>query len=116
MDKPVLAYENRRVKAMRPAAQGVLGCVLGAKDESHPYLSPYLGGLEGMPPCMILCGEFDSLRLDGEAYARKLKASGVPVRTIRYMGMAHAFAEWIGVQPQADDCMAEISRFLTEYV
>jgi len=108
--KPILF----RIKAMLPAGQGILGCVLGVKDESHPYLSPYLGNPAGMPPCLILCGEFDSLRLDSEAYARKLKAAGVPVRMVRYLGMGHAFAEWIGVQPQAEDCMAEISRFMAE--
>ena len=110
--KPILF----RINAMRPAGKGVLGCVLGAKDESQPYLSPYLGSLGGMPPCLILCGEFDSLRLDSEAYARKLKAAGVMVRMVRYLGMAHAFAEWIGAQPQAEDCMAEISRFMDEFV
>ncbi|MCL1992846.1 MAG: alpha/beta hydrolase, partial [Spirochaetes bacterium] len=105
-----------RITAMRCAGQGLLGCVLGVKDESVPWLSPYLGNLAGMPPALILCGEFDCLRLDGEAYARKLQAAGCEVRVVRYLGLGHAFAEWIGVQPQAEDCMAEVARFLKDFV
>jgi acetyl esterase/lipase len=104
-----------RIMAMR-CSKGLLSCVLGVRDETQPYLSPYLGELRNMPPCLILCGEFDCLRLEGEAYARKLKAAGVPVRIVRYLGMGHAFAEEIGRQPQAEDCMAEIARFITERV
>ncbi|MDR1251290.1 MAG: alpha/beta hydrolase [Treponema sp.] len=104
-----------RIMAMR-CSKGLLGCILGVRDETQPYLSPYLGELRNMPPCLILCGEFDCLRLEGEAYARKLKAAGVPVRIVRYLGMGHAFAEEIGSQPQAEDCMAEIARFITEMV
>jgi acetyl esterase/lipase len=110
--KPVMF----RITGMRVASEGVLGCVLGVKDETIPGLSPYLCDLHGMPPTLVICGEFDCLRFDGEAYARKLKASRVPVRAIRYLGVGHAFAEWVGVQPQAEDCMAEISRFITEFV
>lgn len=110
--KPILF----RVKGMRSGSEGLLGCLLGIRDESHPWLSPYLAALDGMPPCLILSGEFDCLRLDGEAYARKLRAAGVPVRVVRYLGMGHAFAEWIGAQPQAEDCMAEISRFISDFV
>jgi acetyl esterase/lipase len=105
-----------RINSMRAGSKGVLSCVLGVKDASLPYLSPYFCDLRDMPPTLILSGEFDCLRLDGEAYARKLKAAGIPVRTIRYLGMGHAFAEWIGVQPQAEDSMAEISRFIADFV
>jgi acetyl esterase/lipase len=105
-----------RINTMRAGSKGLLGRVLGARDESQPWLSPYLWDLHNMPPSLVLSGEFDCLRLDGEAYARKLKAAGVPVRVIRYLGMGHAFAEWIGVQPQAEDCMAEISRFMADFV
>jgi acetyl esterase/lipase len=79
-----------------------------------PYLSPYFGKLEGLPPCLVLYGEFDYFRLESEAYARKLSAAGVPVRAVRYSGLSHAFAELIGIQPQAEDCMAEIAGFIKE--
>jgi acetyl esterase/lipase len=103
-----------RITAMRSSSSGILGLLLGVKDESHPYLSPYLGDLRGLPPCIILFGEFDFFRLENEAYARKLARAGVPVKVVRYSGLGHAFAEPIGVQPQAEDCMREIGEFMME--
>jgi acetyl esterase/lipase len=103
-----------RITAMRSSSTGILGLLLGVKDESHPYISPYLGELRGLPPCIILFGEFDFFRLENEAYARKLAGAGVPVKAVRYSGMGHAFAEPIGVQPQAEDCMMEIGEFMME--
>jgi acetyl esterase/lipase len=105
-----------RITAMRSSASGVLGLLLGVKDESHPYLSPYLGDLRDLPPCIILFGEFDFFRLENEAYARILAGAGVPVKVVRYSGMGHAFAEPIGIQPQAEDCMREIGEFMMEHL
>ena len=101
-----------RIYSMQPASTGVLVRVLKAEDPRLPSLSPYLGELRGLPPCLICYGEFDYLRLENEAYARKLKKAAVPVRVLRYAGMGHAFAEYIGVFPQAEDCMEEIARFI----
>jgi acetyl esterase/lipase len=103
-----------RITSMRCGSEGLLGCVLGVSDESQPWLSPYFADLAGMPPCLIIYGEFDCLRLDSEAYARKLKAAGTNVQAIRYLGMGHAFAQDVGVYPQAEDCAMEISRFIKE--
>jgi acetyl esterase/lipase len=119
LDQFTILKEHRRsilfrIESMRGGSEGILGCVLGLRDRSSPYVSPYLGNLAGLPSCLIICGEFDCLRLENEAYARRLAAAGVPVRVIRYLGLGHAFAESIGVQPQAEDCMTEIGRFVTE--
>ncbi|MDR3160456.1 MAG: alpha/beta hydrolase [Spirochaetaceae bacterium] len=103
-----------RIASMRPASTGVLARVLKAPDPRHPSLSPYLGDLRALPPCLICCGEFDYLRPECEAYARKLAKAAVPVRLLRYAGMGHAFAEYIGVFPQAEDCAEEIGRFIRE--
>ena len=47
--------------------------------------------LQGLPAAMILNGEADVLRDEGEAYARKLRSAGVPVTAIRFQAMIHDF-------------------------
>lgn len=47
--------------------------------------------LRCLPEAMILNGEADVLRDEGEAYAEKLRAAGVPVTAIRFQGIIHDF-------------------------
>lgn len=47
--------------------------------------------LRGLPDAMILNGQADVLRDEGEAYAVKLRESGVDVTTIRFNGIIHDF-------------------------
>jgi acetyl esterase/lipase len=47
--------------------------------------------LEGLPPTYLCADEADVLRDEGEAYAAKLRAAGVPVTTVRYDGVVHDF-------------------------
>ncbi|GGA13190.1 hypothetical protein GCM10008018_67650 [Paenibacillus marchantiophytorum] len=100
------------VEGLGGMSQIILGLYLQNNAEpSNPYFSPLLAeNLSGMPATLIVVGEYDYLRLECEAYARKLTRSGVATKLIQYNGMDHAFLDKTGLYPQAEDCTKEIAK------
>jgi len=89
---------------------------LRARDENdskNPYVSPLLAkDLSGLPAAVVYTAEFDPLRDEGEAYAKRLKEAGVSVSQKRYDGQIHAFFQMGGVFPAAADAISDAAAHL----
>jgi acetyl esterase len=82
-------------------------------DGRDPRVSPLLApDVSGVAPALVITAEFDPLRDEGERYAHRLRAEGVPVELTRYDGMAHGFFTMSGVLADARRAVAQAAEFL----
>ena len=68
----------------------------------------------GLPPALVITAEFDPLRDEGEAYAAKLAADGVPTTLHRYDGQIHGFFSLGALVPDGKAAVAEAAAALAE--
>lgn len=75
-------------------------------DGSRPEASPLRADdLTGVAPACVLTVEFDPLRDEGEAYAERLRAAGVPVERRRAAGLIHGAYRMPGAIPRAGELL-----------
>jgi acetyl esterase len=86
------------------------------KDARNPYTSVLCApDLQGLPRALVVTAEYDILRDEGNAYAERLAASGVPVEHVCVAGVNHGFAAWPDTDfslPQAVETRQRIARFI----
>lgn len=76
---------------------------------ANPYASPLrVDDARGLPPGMVLTAEFDPLRDEGDAYARRLAESGVDVTQLPYPGLIHGFMGFAGLVDAAARAQEEV--------
>jgi acetyl esterase len=82
-------------------------------EGAHPHASPLRApDLSGLPPALLVTAEYDPLGDEGEFYADKLRANGVPTALTRYDGVNHGFMSWVGVVDKAGFAMNEACDWL----
>lgn len=93
-----------------------MGLYMGPQDNpADPRLSPLAEkDLSGLAPAVVVTAGFDPLLDQGEAYARNLKAAGVPVLYRCYDGLSHGFTAFTGAVPAADVACREIAGLVRE--
>ena len=72
--------------------------------------------LAGLPKALVITGEADVLRDEGEAYAAKLRQAGVDVTAVRYQGIIHDFVMLNALRGThaATAAIAQATAFLRE--
>jgi len=59
---------------------------------NDPSVSPlFAADFSGVAPAMVITAEYDPVRDEGEAFAARLRKSGVAVDHVRYAGQMHGF-------------------------
>jgi acetyl esterase len=70
--------------------------------------------LKGLPPTTIVTAQFDPLRSEGEALAKKLQADGVPVQYRNFDGMTHEFFSMSPVVDKAQEAVNFVASNLKD--
>jgi acetyl esterase/lipase len=84
-------------------------------DPGDPRISPFRAvDVAGLAPALIVTAGFDPVVDQGESYARKLKAAGVPVVYRCYEALPHAFPVFAGVASCAETACREIGGLLRD--
>ena len=84
-----------------------------AAEAAYPHACPLRApDLSGLPPALVITAQYDPLRDEGELYAEKLGAAGVPTALTRYDGVNHGFMFWVGIVDQAGAAMIEACAWL----
>ncbi|MGX1811692.1 alpha/beta hydrolase [Nocardia sp. NPDC055321] len=82
-----------------------------------PRVSPARAQLTGLPPTLILVGEFDPLRDETLAYALALTAAGVPATHRVYPAAEHGFIQFFkdtATHPRGEDALTDTVEFLLD--
>jgi acetyl esterase/lipase len=80
-------------------------------DPADPRISPLRAlSLSGLPPAIIHTAEYDPMRDEGDAYAKRLMAAGVTVEHTCHEGMIHNFHAMGALLPQAHLVLSQIGE------
>jgi acetyl esterase len=82
-------YGDGYLLTKRDLAESYAACVPepGQRRAASPM---FADDLSGLPPAFVLTAQYDPLRDEGEAYALRLRAAGVPVEAVRARHHVHS--------------------------
>ena len=111
------SHRTRVKQCLSPLGMENLCCkyYAGDTDLKHPWISPLYGDLRGMPPLMIVAGDYETFRDDAVLYAEKAKAAGVDTTLRIGPEMVHVFPLMAPFFPEATAQLEEICAFIKQH-
>jgi acetyl esterase len=105
LDAPSYRENASRSELSKTTVEMARGLYLrNTEDRYNPYASPLLArDLSRLPPALVITGEFDVVRDDGEAYAKRLQQAGVSARIVRCKGLGHMGEIWGAASEKAQE-------------
>jgi len=86
-------------------------------NEADCYAAPCLAtNLADLPETLLITAEYDVLRCDGEAFAKRLIESGVATSYKRYHGNLHGFAHFAGMFDDGKRAVAKIGWWCRQHL
>ena len=86
-------------------------------DPGDVRLSPLRApDLAGLAPAVLITAGYDPLLDQGELYARRLRAAGVPVLYRSYDNLTHAFFAFAGAVPAAEAATREVMGLVRQFM
>jgi acetyl esterase len=115
MDTPSYTENAVGYGLTRAGMRWYWGHYLGGAEPLQADASPLRAAdLRGLPPAWVLTAEYDPLRDEGEAYAERLRAAGVPAAHHCRTGMTHGFLRWAAAVDDASAALDEAAAALRE--
>jgi acetyl esterase len=84
-------------------------------DRSTPLVAPVNArSLQGLPPAVVVTAGFDILRDEGQSYAKRLAAAGVPTVPLHYEDTIHGFLWMAGRVGETTRMLGDVRDALGE--
>jgi acetyl esterase/lipase len=112
--------ESRRSKAkvdivLRGDLSYMLEAYIAGADPTHPYLSPILADLHGLPPLLFHVGSEEILLDDAVLFTEKACQAGVQAQAVVWPGMWHVF-QTTPAMPEARQSIQALGAFVRELI
>jgi acetyl esterase len=120
-DPPTVSYVEmaQGYGLTRKGMEWLWGQYLNDASEAKDFrAAPLMAeSLAGLPRALVVTAEYDVLRDEGQAYARRMEAEGVEVTHVFAEGMNHAFAasaDEFPFLPQAKDMLRTVAEWMAK--
>jgi acetyl esterase/lipase len=111
---PLHPQVSALLDSLRSAGGPPLETMTVAEARAAMRATAVLGGAVEPVSGAVLTAEYDPLRDEGEAYADRLRAAGVPVDCRRCDGTVHGFLRWASAVDDVSATLDEIGAALRD--